>query len=75
MAPYKVTQGAFVAGQSRQWSDYRVPLLKTPSATSTRPPGAPAWYLAESENPPDAGSATQLTILLNFFDELRRLTK
>ena len=31
--------------------------------------------LAESEATPQASSRTQLTLLLNFFDEIRRLTR
>ena len=76
VAAYKATRSAFVAGIARQWSKHRVPVPQnTIRNFDLAPDGARIVVLAEAESPPGASSATQLTILLNFFDELRRLTK
>ena len=75
-AEYKATRGAFVPGQARRWSEHRVPFAQnTIRNFDLAPGGARFVVLAESENPPGESSAAQLTILLNFFDEIRRLTK
>lgn len=76
VAAYKTTRGAFVAGIARLWSEQRIPVAQnTIRNFDPAPSGDRFVALAESENPPDASSATQLTIFLNFFDEIRRLTR
>lgn len=76
VAAYKATGNAFVAGKARQWSEHRVPIAQNTIRDFDLAPGGTRFVvLAESGNPPEASSATQLTILLNFFDEIRRLTR
>jgi eukaryotic-like serine/threonine-protein kinase len=74
-ATYKATQGAFAAGNARLWTEHRIPVIQNAIRNFDPAPGGHRFVvLAASENPADENSATQLTILLNFFDEIRRLT-
>jgi DNA-binding winged helix-turn-helix (wHTH) protein len=73
---YKTKSDAFIADKSRRWSDTRIP---SPQNTIRNFDldfsGTRILTLAEPESPLVSVPATQLTMLLNFFDEVRRLTK
>ncbi len=75
VAAYKGTR-AFVAGKVVRWSGSHLPIIQNSIRNfDLAPAGDRLLLLAESENPAGADSKTQLTILLNFFDEIRRLTR
>jgi len=72
---YRIERGAFVAGPPRRWSEFTVPVAQnTIRNFDLTASGDRCLSLAETENPPDATPQTELTLMLNFFDEVRRLT-
>jgi hypothetical protein len=67
---YSVQGDSFVAGKPRVWSERGVPSGSIFSALA--PDGKRFAVVLPSENGNEQKPITQVTFLLNFFDELRR---
>lgn len=69
VVPYTVTDGAFVAGRPRVWSDRRLHNLGVPSF-DLAPDGKRVAAVLSADAPQPAQQ--QVTLVLNFLDEVRR---
>jgi serine/threonine-protein kinase len=74
VAAYTVTGDAFVAGKPRVWSEQRLLDLGSPPVPTfdLAPDGKRFAVILYPDGTAEQKPVTQLTFLLNFFDELRR---
>jgi serine/threonine-protein kinase len=68
---YSVDRGSFVAGKPRLWSDKQLFYIGT-SNLDLAPDGKRFAVLALPDTPPGEKGSVHVTMLLNFFDELKR---
>jgi Tol biopolymer transport system component len=70
MAPYSVNGASFTPGRPRSWSDKQLASLPAGQNMDLAPDGKRFAVLMAQQTEPR--SPTEVTFLLNFFDELRR---
>ena len=70
VVPYTVTGDTFVAGRPRVWSDRRLHNLGLIGTFDLAPDGKRFAAVLSAEAPQPAQQ--QVTLVLNFFDEVRR---
>jgi len=68
---YSVNGGSFVAGKPRLWSDKQLFYMGALNL-DLAPDGGRFAVLALPETPPGEKGTVRVTMLLNFFDELKR---
>jgi eukaryotic-like serine/threonine-protein kinase len=69
---YSVNGDSFVPGKPRVWSEVRLRNLRTISTYDLAPGGKRIAALLADDATSDQKPSTQLTFMLNFFDEVRR---
>jgi len=71
LVDYSADHGSFVMGKPRVWSDKELFYAGSSNLDMT-PDGKRFAVLALPETPPGEKSTVHVTMLLNFFDELKR---
>ena len=71
MATY-TTSGNFSAGKSRVWSERQLGDWGVNRMYDLAPDGKRFAIMLDTDQTGDSGPATNVTVLVNFFDELRR---
>jgi Tol biopolymer transport system component len=72
VADYSVKEGAFVASRPRVWNGKQLVNLGTAIEMDFAPDGKRAVVLMPSESPEPRETQSHVTLVLNFFDEVRR---
>ena len=73
VASYTVTRGSFVHDTPRVWSDKRLANTGVTLNLDLAPDGKHVAVLMPADNPEPHETRGHVTLMLNFFDELRRL--
>jgi len=73
VASYTVTGDSFVADTPRVWSDKRLANTGLTLNLDLAPDGKRFAVLMPADNPESRETRGHVTLMLNFFDELRRL--
>jgi hypothetical protein len=71
-APYRVANGTFVPGEPEAWSERQLLDLGELNTYDAAPDGNRLAVVLYADGTADQKPAASLTVLLNFFDELRR---
>ena len=75
VAQYTATAGSFVVDKPRPWSEKRLAQVGTPGLTGNfdlAPDGKRIIAVVRAEGPSASAAQGQVTLMLNFFDHLRR---